>query len=307
MTYGVTATGFQRKPLPIILAEIEAQLVTEFGPEVVQTPQSPLGQVNGLMTDIITELWEFLEDVYQSYDPDQAEGNRLDILAKLRLLQRAGGEMDDSFRQAITNADRARNDVQDLARAVQGVNGVTYSQVFVNDSNATDANGMPSGTVAVAVLGGDDEEIASQMRRFIVPGVTTYGNLEVSTNEDGYCRSLRVIRPILVPVKLQVDVRLGKDFRGCPPPSSAAIRSALLEGFAGSRMLLNGDDLTYFRIRSVIEAAYQNVEVVRFAGERDGLPQSANAPVEIAFIEIATLALEDVTINVLAPEEGGLG
>lgn len=305
MTFGVLPTGFNRKPLPAILAEIEAQLITEFGPDVIQTSQSPLGQVNGVMADLVTQLWEYMEDVYQSYDPDQAEGGRLDILAKLRLLRRGVDESDESFRQAITNANRARNDVQDLARAVRGVEGVTYSQVWVNDGNDTDANGMPAGTVAVAVLGGDDDDIVLAMRQYLVPGVTTFGNVEASTNIDGYCRSLRIIRPILVPVKLVINVQVNPDFRGCPPPSTASIRQSFMIGLEGDRRLLNGDDVTNFRIRSIIESAYPNVEVVSFIGERDGLIGSLNVPVDIAFIEIATIAAEDVIINVIDHSDGG--
>jgi hypothetical protein len=297
--YGIVPTGFARKPLPIILAEIEAALVTEFGPDVIQTSQSPLGQINGLFADLVAQLWEFAEDTYQSYDPDQAEGTRLDTLAKLRLLLRASGEDDLGLRQAITNADRARIDVQDITRAVAGISGVTYAQVFLNETNAVDANGLNPGTVAVAVLGGDDEEIALAMRRYIVPGISTYGNAAISTDIDGFCRSMMIVRPILVPVTLSIRVRVAKDYRGCPPPSPTAIRDGLIEDFAGARLLLNGDDITMFRIRSAIESRYPNVEVVSFNGSRDDIDQSDNEPVDIAFIEMATLAPENVTVTVI--------
>lgn len=297
MTYGVVLTGFQRKPLPITLAEIEAQLVTEFGPAVVQTPQSPLGTINGVFADFITELWEHLEDVYQSYDPDQAEGMRLDILAKLRLLQRAGSESDESLRQAITNADRARNDIQDIARAVRGLPGVTYTQVFVNDSDMTDENGMGPGAIAVAVLGGDPSDIATAMRQYIVPGVSTFGNISVSTNIDGFCRSLWVVRPILIPVKLDIVVRMNADQRGCPPPSLAAIKEAFMLDINGPRAFINGEDVSYFKVRSSIETLFSNVEVVSIVGERDGLSSATNSPVDIKFLELATLSFEDVTVS----------
>ena len=61
--YGVQPTGFVRKPLAVILAEIESSLITEFGPGVIQTPQSPLGQINGTFADIMAEMWELFEDV----------------------------------------------------------------------------------------------------------------------------------------------------------------------------------------------------------------------------------------------------
>lgn len=298
--YGVINAGFNRKPLAVILAEIENQNITEFGPDVVQTSQSPLGQINGLMADLIAELWEFGEDVYQSYDIEQAEGVRLDMLGKLRLVRRAVSENDNEFRRAITNQGQARIDVQDIVRAITALDGVTYTQVFVNEGYEVDANGIPRGSIAVAVLGGDENEIANELRRFVVPGVSTYGNVVVTTNADGFCRSSFILRPILVPVKLEVFIKLRRDSMGCPPPSPNAVKETLVAELSGGlRRLLNGDDITAYRIRSVIESQFENAEFDYFVGTRNDIPQIRNQPVDIAFIELATLALADVIVQVV--------
>lgn len=295
MDYGVVSTGFSRKPLAIILAEIQAQLITEFGPEVIQTPQSPLGQINGLMANLITQLWEQAEDVYQSFDVDQAEGTRLDTLAQLRLLSRGFGETELEFRQAITNQGAARVDLQDIVRAVRGIDGVTYAQVFLNDGTEPDENRLPGGYIAIAVRGGDDAELAATIRRFVVPGISTYGNTYVSTDVDGFCRTITLLRPILVPIELTVNIRVSKDVFGCPPPALTAIRSTLLAGFAAQT--INGQDITHYQIRGILERAYPNVEVVSISGSRDGLADLFE--IEIGFIEIATLEDADLTVNVL--------
>lgn len=292
--YGVQSTGFVRKPLTIILAEIEAALITEFGPGAIQTPQSPLGQINGLFAEAASKLWELDEDIYQSYDPDQAEGTRLDTLASIRLMSRAAADTDETFRQAITNQGQARIDLQDISRAVAQIDGVTYSQVWVNDTAEIDTNGMPAGSICIAVTGGDDNEIAQAIRRYIVPGVTVFGTTSIESVIEGYCRTFRILRPINIPVELTVTVRTFKDAMGCPPPSASAIKAALL----GSLYLLNGDDVTYYRVRAIIESMFSNVEVISIQGSRDGIPQVANQAVDIAFIERASLAAEDVTIVV---------
>lgn len=72
--YGVTSSGYVRKPLATILAELEAAMRTQFGAGVIQTAVSPLGQLNGLVADLLAEVDERNLDLYQSYDPDQAEG-----------------------------------------------------------------------------------------------------------------------------------------------------------------------------------------------------------------------------------------
>ncbi|MGV4796118.1 hypothetical protein [Rhizobium sp. F40D2] len=293
--YGVVSTGFTRKPLTIILAEIEAALITEFGPGLVQTSQSPMGQINGIFADGVSQVWELEEDIYQSLDPDQAEGVRLDILGRIRRIARAADETDASFRQAITNAGQARVDLQDISRAITALDGVTYSHVWVNDTGALDENMMPAGSICVAVSGGDDDEIAAAMRQYIVPGVTIFGTSKIESLLDGYCRSFHILRPIDVPVHLDIKVRTFKDSFGCPPPSMTAIKSTLLTGL----YLLNGDDVTFYRVRSIIESAFSNVEVISINGSRDGIAQSDNDDVVIGFIERASLATENVTVSLV--------
>jgi hypothetical protein len=293
--YGVLPTGFSRKPLTTILAEIEASLITEFGPGVIQTSQSPLGQINGLMAEIITKLWEQAEDVYQSYDPYQAEGTRLDTLGSIRLIRR-GTSTDEEYRQAITNAGQARIDLQDINRAIAALVGVTYSHVWVNDTGQVDENGMPPGSICVAVTGGDGDEIAEAIRQYIVPGPIVFGNTIVESVIDGFCRSFRILRPINVPVELTITIRTRRDALGCPPPAASAVKAA----FLSSVYLLNGENVSYYRVRSVIESLFSNVEVVSIVGERDGIPQGANLDVVIAFIERASLAPDDVSVVVVS-------
>lgn len=292
--YGVQPTGYVRKPLSVILAEVEAALMTEFGPNLVQTPQSPMGQINGIFAEAVAKLWELNEDVYQSVDPAQAEGIRLDTLASIRLMNRAVGEQDTSFRQAITNQGQARIDLQDITRAITQIDGVTYCHVWVNDSGEFDENGMPAGSICIAVTGGDGDEIAEAIRRYVVPGVTIFGSTVVESVIDGYCRSFRILRPIPIPVTLSITVHTFRDALGCPPPAPSAIKAALLANL----FLLNGDDISFYRIRSIIESTFSNVEVVSIVGSRDGIPSGVNQPVDIAFIERAVLTSETVTVTV---------
>lgn len=257
--YGVVPQGFSRKPLNVIHDEIKARVITAMGPTIVQTPQSPMGQINGVFADLVTTLWEFAEEVYQSYDPDQSEGVPLERLGRIRLLERGLNESDESLRQAITNAGRARIDLQDLVRAVRGIAGVTYTQVWINDTSEMDANGISSHSVAVSVMGGDDDEIAATLREYIAPGIGTHGNTRVDTTIEGFCRSIWILRPTLTNVWLRMIARTSKDVNGCPPPAPAVIRV----GMAQALDLLNGDDVTLHRLRAAAASLYgQTVEII---------------------------------------------
>ena len=294
--YGVLSTGFSRKPLTQILAELEAANIDVFGPGVIQTPQSPLGQLNGLRADAIAEAWEIGEEAYQSRDPEQTEGTNLDILARLRLIARMPGETDESLLQAIINAGVANTRDADFYRAVVNVAGVTWAKVYSNDTITTDGNGIPAHSVTVAALGGENEDIALVARQYVVPGISTYGNTVVSTEVDGFCRSMSIMRPAVKPLFLNVEVRKTADAAGCPPPSNAAIAVVLHAGLTGAARPANGQDITLHLIRTIISCVFPNVEVLEAEGGAEGDPAAA-LPVAVDFDEIATFDLDMITVT----------
>jgi hypothetical protein len=293
-TYGIQPTGYVRKPLSVILGELEAAMVTEFGPGVVQTPQSPLGQLNGLMADLLAEIDERNLDLYQSYDPDQAEGARLEMLGRIRLIGR-GGQSDLEYRQRITNAGEARVDVQDVEAALLGLDGVEFARMYTEATPKVNALG--GGTVSIAAIGGSDSDIAAALRQYIVPGISTYGNTRVMAEVGGACRSYSIVRPVEVPVTLELQVRTGEGTGSCPPPSTTAIRQAVVDGWASMRQ--NGMDVSHYEIRGIIERQFPQVELVNLIGERDAFNYGLNIAVPLGFIEVASISLGDVGVTLL--------
>jgi uncharacterized phage protein gp47/JayE len=297
MTYGVTVNGFNRKPLSVLLAEIEQANIDIFGPGLIQTEQSPMGQLNGLRADLLATEWENLLDVYQSLDPDQAEGARLDMLARIRLISRFLGESDESLRQAITNAGTPNTRDADFYRAVLNVDGVTWAKIYSNDTGAVDGDGLPAHSVAVVALGGDDGEIATVARQFIVPGITAYGNTQVSTTIEGFCRSIGITRPTPVPIFLDIEVDKTNSAQGCPPPSNSAIAQALFNSMTGrDTRPANGQDITKHLLTVIVSCMFPSVEIISVEGGRVG-DAAVPLPLSIGFNEIATISLNDITIT----------
>lgn len=298
MTYGVQPTGYVKKPLAVHLAEIEASMVDLFGPGVIQTEQSPLGQLNGLYADLSYDLDERGEDLYQSFDPEQAEGSRLDILARYRLLSRRAGESDESFRRAITNVDRARIDLSDLSTALSAINGVSWSRVYVNEDTTTDADGIPPNTVSVAVIGGDDDEVAQLVRRYVVPGVGMYGNTTIETTIGGFCRRIRVIRPGLIPTSVEIDVQSRPLKNGCPPPSVNAMAAGLYTELTGPDRPGNGEDGTVYLFRKIMERLYPNVEVVDVRlSQAPAAPTTP--PLVMSFFQMMSFNADDILVEIV--------
>lgn len=296
-TYGVVATGFARKPLSVILAEIEQANIDVFGEGLIQTAQSPMGQLNGLRADLISAAWEIGEESYLSRDPDQAEGVNLEILARLRIIARQIGEGDESLRRAITNTGTANTRDADFYRSVLNVDGVTWARVYSNDTGSTDSNGISAHSVCVAALGGDDEEIATVARQYIVPGISSYGNTVVSTTIDGFCRSLNIMRPTPTPIKIALTVSKTSDANNCPAPSNAAIAQALHASLTAQETRpANGQDITIHMIRTIVSCAFPNVEVTAATASLVG-DSLAALPLAIAFDEIITIDLGDIAVT----------
>lgn len=296
MSYGVSPQGFNRARLPELLAEIEETARGIWGQGVVQTAQSPLGQLNGLVAKLSAALWEAAEDTYQSFDVDQAEGIRLGQLGRLRLLERIDGELDPAYRQAITNADRARFDLPDVERAAASVPSVSWVRAYAT-GRCSDVQGMPSRCVSVAVIGGDDGTIAEAIRPHVVPGVDSYGNTRVDLLVDGYCRTYFLVRPVMMPVGLDLTVRLNPDALGCPPPSTIAVAEAIADAFTGAGRPANGADLTLHLIRTIVARTFPNVEVLSGAARR--LPDTSTValPLLVPFLSMLTLSASDVAIT----------
>lgn len=297
MAYGVVPSGFDLKRLPEILADIQAANIATFGPGVTQTDQSPLGQLNGLHADLAASVWELALSVYHALDPDQAEGINLDRVAKLRLLSRADGESDIEFRQAITNAGRARIDMSDLSQALSALPGVTWVQTYVNDGDAADADGISAHSVAVAILGGDDDEIARTIRAYVVPGISTYGNTTIETTIEGFCRSIKIIRPAEIAVRIEVDVIARPDRNGCPPPSALAIAAGLADALTGPTRPRNGQDVTEYLIRQAVESRYPNIEVDEVRASISPATPGA-VPVVLSFFQIMAVSADRISITV---------
>lgn len=88
-TYGLTSTGFRAKPLSVILEELDAALKLILGesagtePDGSIPPASYAGQLKALMGDGFAALWDLLELIYASHDPNKAVDAAQDAIASI--------------------------------------------------------------------------------------------------------------------------------------------------------------------------------------------------------------------------------
>lgn len=83
ITYGVTEAGFVRKPLSVIVDSLNSRLKAEFGSTFDTSPESPDGQVIGIVADDIAQCWEQAQYAFNAYRPGSMEGVGLDSICEL--------------------------------------------------------------------------------------------------------------------------------------------------------------------------------------------------------------------------------
>lgn len=80
---GLTAEGLVIRSLPEVRELINERLRGVFGPQLDLGDASALGQIVGIVSERISEVWEVTEAVNSSLDPDAAEGAQLAGLAAI--------------------------------------------------------------------------------------------------------------------------------------------------------------------------------------------------------------------------------
>lgn len=81
--YGVSSTGFLRKTIENIVAEMEADELAEIAADLDVSTDQIVGQLNGIFARQLGIAWEQLELLYHAFDTDAAEGRLLEMLGKL--------------------------------------------------------------------------------------------------------------------------------------------------------------------------------------------------------------------------------
>lgn len=119
-SFGVLSTGVAVKRISDVTAQMESNLQSDLGAAFVLVSQTPEGQLVNRMAEQIADLWEFGEQVYNSFSPQTASGPALD----------AAFSMVDQFRIPATSSV---------------ANGVTI--------NGTGGTVLAAGSVQLAVAG----------------------------------------------------------------------------------------------------------------------------------------------------------
>jgi len=226
MTFGLTSTGFITKDLQTIKTELESKYKELFGDDLDVSIDSVAGQEIGALSVKFANIWEALQAVYASMNPDSAEDISLDGVSGMVGVRRLSATssnvyvilygdigtvipVDHIVRQDETNEELklqtavtiSLNNVADIDFSVLNVLNSTLYTVTVNGTGYT----YTSDGTATA------EEIIAGLKVDIDAGgepVTVVDNLDGTGriySTDGYTE-----------FTISIDVNLQVDSQGCP-------------------------------------------------------------------------------------------
>ena len=181
MSNGLLITGFSRKRLDQLLTELNDDMKAIFGDNLNLTPQSPDGQVNGVIAESQANLWEIAEQVHNAFNPSSSTGVSLSNLVQLNGIERK----EATFSTVAIDVTGTDTTVIEAGRKISTSD--TDSQ-FSIDADITIVGGVGSGT-ATAVLSGAVNALAGTLTNIDEPKagwdtVTNAADADLGVNEE---------------------------------------------------------------------------------------------------------------------------
>ncbi|MCK4717092.1 MAG: hypothetical protein KAT70_00375, partial [Thermoplasmata archaeon] len=127
--------------------------------------------------------------------------------------------------------------------AVAQVAGVLSATVLVNDTDVTDADGVPPHALEAIVRGGTDSDVATAILGEKAGGIQAHGSEGpfTTTDSQGVAHQIDFTRPTVVDIYLEVDVDVGSDYAG-----DTALEEALVD--YGDANLVEGSDVVLSKL-----------------------------------------------------------
>lgn len=162
-------------------------------------------------------------------------------------------------KQAVSTALPSLTVLEGTKGAIANVIGVTRSRVYENDTSVTDANGIPSHSIAAIVEGGSDSDIANAIFIKKGPGSGTYGSTTVNiTDSYGVVTPIKFYRPSYVDIDVTITV---KAIQGYTSETTAKIKQNVTDFLNTPRI---GDDLPVSSIWGPVLQANDSLQAPNF-------------------------------------------
>lgn len=174
----IDETGLHMPTYEDRLADLVTAYRGIFGPDAELSASVPDYQLLSVFAKALDDASALVLSAFSAMNPLYAAGAALDLLAPLYGVTREAGETDAALRERMTRAlaEKGAGNADSIRAAVEGALYVRSAKVYVNDTGATDARGIPGHSVAVVIYGGDASAVAKAIWEKLSPGVGSYGS-----------------------------------------------------------------------------------------------------------------------------------
>jgi uncharacterized phage protein gp47/JayE len=203
-------------------------------------------------------------------------------------------ETDAALRRRQTRAVSlpAQAVLASIYAGVSEVDGVTAVAIYENDTDATDANGIPEHSIALVVEGGTAAAIAAEIAQRKTPGTGTFGDVSVVVeDENGVPALIRFSRPTLVTITVEIEIEA---LSGYVSSTGTALVQAIADYISGLEI---GADVYHSRLFCPANSAGSTYAINSIQISRDSGPVTASN-VAIAFDELAACDVTDIALTV---------
>lgn len=198
-----------------------------------------------------------------------------------------------------TSVQRAGSSSVDAIRAdLLELDDVIYASVLENDTDTTDANGIPPHSIWAIVLGGLAADIARIIFESKAGGPGTKGTDIVVTVTDasGNGHTIRADRPDAVAIKFSGSFDYLEDAWESPTAAQDAVKAALLAEFAVNQGV--GRDVIHARYVKAVMAVSGAIDIALGQAKLADSPTENN--ITINPFEYTTLDVSNITITAIA-------
>lgn len=202
-------------------------------------------------------------------------------------------ETDEELRERFRQSKyiRATNILEALYSDLISLANVVEVQIYENDTDVVDANGVPAHSFLPIILGGDPLDIAETIWENKPLGIRSYGNTtQTIYDSQGFPHEIGFERPNPVDIYIRMDLTTNSNY---PQNGDDLIRSNLASYFTSDFGI--GDDVVYSRlytpINSVPGHAVNSLEV-----STDGVTWTMTN-IDVPFNGIATLESSNIIIT----------
>ncbi|MFJ6322251.1 MULTISPECIES: baseplate J/gp47 family protein [unclassified Rhizobium] len=200
-------------------------------------------------------------------------------------------------RQTTSTALPSNTILEGIVGAIAALQGVTRYAAYENDTDSTDANGIPSHSIALIIEGGDAQTIANTIAKKKTPGAGTFGSVsETVIDAYGVPHIIKLSRPTSVEITVAITLKALPGYTSSVQTSisQAAVNYINSTAIGGAPSGTVEWDSAIAAAKSVPGAAtFRITSLTLSRASGAGTPD-----VPIAFNEAGTASLADVTFTV---------